>query len=155
MKPSTFCYKIGLATLMATIAGGCAAKEARPIAIAEPVGIPQRFQLPLDKAHLTEVPGPAGAVSEKTPGFVVHIDPTTGQILSKPPVTPPGHELQLLQSAPSSAPQAQEAPSPTPGGGVMVNLNRQFHTPLVATMDADGKIRFQHRATEPSSGETK
>jgi hypothetical protein len=155
MKPSTFCYKIGLATIMATMAGGCAARETRPIAIAEPVGAPPPFEFPLDNARATEVPALGGTVSDRVSWFVVHIDPTTGQILPKPPVVPPGHELQLFQTAPPSAPQALEVPSPTPGGGVMVNLNRQFHTPLVATVDQDGKIKFEHRASEPSSGDTK
>jgi hypothetical protein len=48
-------------------------------------------------------------------------------------------------------PQAVEVPSPVPGGGVKVNLNRQFHQPLFAIIDGDGKLRFQHRPAHSDS----
>jgi hypothetical protein len=52
-------------------------------------------------------------------------------------------------------PQALETPSTAPGGGVKVNLNRQFHRPLVATIDADGKVTLEHRSAQQSPEERK
>ena len=37
-----------------------------------------------------------------------------------------------------------EVPSSVPGGGVKVDLQGRFQSPLVGTIDADGKVKMQH-----------
>ena len=87
---------------------------------------------------------PSALAGEKTPGLIVGIDPTTGEFLPQPPaggVTP----SDKAEAAKVPAPQLHEVPSPTPGGGVMVELKDRFLTPLVATVDADGKVKLKHQ----------
>ncbi len=92
--------------------------------------------------------------TEGTAGIVVHIDPTTGRFLPEPPagnVTPPPATASLK----ASPPPLYETASPTPGGGVMIDLNGQFHTPLVATINADGKVTLNHASTIPGQAESR
>jgi hypothetical protein len=44
------------------------------------------------------------------------------------------------------ASELKESQSPIPGGGVMIELDDRFRSPLTATIDADGKLRFEHKA---------
>jgi hypothetical protein len=81
----------------------------------------------------------------------VYIDPQTGAISPDPsPGTPP------------SAPTAQErsgfsrsheglVETPLPDGGFKLELQGRFQSPLVGTVDADGKVRTRHlnRLPEP------
>jgi hypothetical protein len=145
--------KFVLAALLAGSAGGCVEKLALPVASVES-GASSRPSI--DAAEVKEAPNSAGHVAQQAPGLVVHIDPATGEILPRPvPPASPKPESQTLQSTPASVPQALETPSTAPGGGVKVNLNRQFHRPLVATIDADGKVTFEHRSAQQSPEERK
>lgn len=93
-------------------------------------------------------------ITQRTEGMVVHVDPNNGQILPQPPTAVPTHggETQWFHSATAPAEQPQEVLSPTPGGGVMVNLHRQFHQPLIATIDETGKVHLRHgRVNQPSA----
>jgi hypothetical protein len=149
--------KAGLAAVLIALAGGCAHKLADQVASEEWSAVPGIVQPSLASTEAREISHSAGQVISKAPGLVVHIDPLTGEILPKPPVPPAGQILdpQQYQSAPAPAPQAVEVPSPVPGGGVKVNLNRQFHQPLFATMDADGRIRLEHRPAQTLNVEGK
>lgn len=84
---------------------------------------------------------PAGAA-----GMTIYIDPKTGALLKEP--APGAVPLQLtreLQEALSTSHQGLvEVPSPVPGGGVMIDLQGRFQSPLFVTIDADGKVRVQH-----------
>ncbi len=145
MNGSRCFEKIALAVLLTALAGGCTQKLAPYVAMGQPDLVPESSQLSFDPTQGREIPN--SKLSQQAPGLVVHLDPATGEILPKPPGAPGGQELepQLFQSAPAPAPQLLEVPSATLGGGVKVNLNRQFHQPLLATMDADGKIKIEHR----------
>jgi hypothetical protein len=132
-----------LAALLAASASGCVENLALSVGNGESGASSRPF---IDAAQVKEAPSSAGHVAQQAPGLVVHIDPTTGEILPRPvPSGTPQPESQTLQSAPVSEPQAVEKPSTAPGGGIKANLNRQFHRPLVATVDADGKVTFEHR----------
>ncbi|MGH7926924.1 MAG: hypothetical protein ACREQV_03930, partial [Candidatus Binatia bacterium] len=65
-----------------------------------------------------------------------------GQITQPPTAKPP-------------LPELRQTLSPVPGGGVMIDLDDRFHTPLTATIDAGGKVRFEHKPTAPGSGDKK
>ena len=126
--------KLGLGVLMATLTNGCVAHT-----IGQITSEPQMSHSQSTLGQHTEPP-------EKTPAIIVHIDPQTGRIIT-PPTTPlPGQVPQSpLDTAKQPLPQLQQTLSPVPGGGVMIQLDERFHTPLTATVDADGKVRFEHK----------
>ncbi|MGH7926895.1 MAG: hypothetical protein ACREQV_03775, partial [Candidatus Binatia bacterium] len=142
---------------MATLAGGCVDKLTPPAVIGQKSTFPEGSRPSVDTTRAKEGRDGAAQPAQQTPAMIVHIDPATDQILPAPPLPPTGHipEPPLLQSAPASAPQFLEVPSPTPGGGVKVNLNRQFHQPLVATIDNNGRIKLRHRPAQHSGSATK
>ncbi len=72
----------------------------------------------------------------------VYIDPETGEFgepppEAAPPEAPPQAELQLQSE------ELVEVPGTTEAGGVTVELNGQFQSPLTVTRDADGKISLR------------
>lgn len=93
------------------------------------------------------------AAPEGTGGMRVYIDPQTGAISPDPaPATPPSAATERERNASSTSHQGLvEVPSSEPGGGVQVDLQGRFQSPLVGTMDADGKVRTRHlnRLPEP------
>jgi len=157
MKPSSYFAGVAPAALLAALAGGCAGKSAPTLATGGLSAISENSQPSRHTTPAKKVPDSAGGVAQSGAGLVVHIDPSTGQILPKPPIPPIGQELELqqLQSVPAQTPQALEVPSMVPGGGVKVNLNRQFHIPLVATIETDGKIKLEHQPAQQADSEAK
>lgn len=94
--------------------------------------------------------------SAVTPGgeaaIRVYIDPKTGKTGPPPPgELPPELPSQLMEALSTSSEGLVETPSPTPGGGFMIDLKGRFHAPLTATQDADGKVSIQHLPKEPGS----
>jgi hypothetical protein len=86
--------------------------------------------------------------------IVVHIDPQTGQI-TVPPMAAPTGQTQQPQINTLAMPPLRETVSPVPGGGVMIHLDERFLTPLMATIDGDGKLRIGHDLpTADSSGKS-
>ena len=88
----------------------------------------------------------AASASAQQPGMTVHINPETGAILKEPaPGTVP---LQLSPQERNAMSRSQEGlvsvPSTVPGGGVTVDLQGRFRSPLIATVGPDGKVRMQH-----------
>jgi hypothetical protein len=135
--------KFGLGVLIATFTNGCVAYTTQQISSSEPQ-ISHSQSTPDQK---TEPPG-------KAPAIIVHIDPQTGRIISSPATPAPGQVPQPpLDTAKPPLPQLQETLSPTPGGGVMIELDERFRTPLTATIDADGKVRFEHKPAMPGAND--
>jgi hypothetical protein len=89
--------------------------------------------------------------------MVIYIDPQTGAIRNTPtPGTVPVQLTPQLQNALSTSHQGlTESPNPVPGGGVKVDLQGRFQSPLVATIDANGKLKVQHLHEMPESGNQK
>ena len=153
MHTSTNSCKIALALLLSAIAGACAHKP-----------VPHAGAASLNTYSATIEPQPAAPEAEellqagghgapRPSGFIVHVDPLTGHILPEPPVPAHGQglERQQLQLPPIEPLPAVETPSPAPGGGVKVKLNRQFNQTLFATIEADGKIKVEHRPPHPEA----
>jgi hypothetical protein len=98
----------------------------------------------------TNVPQPPAntpaAVPQGAAGLRIHIDPKTGAILREPaPGTVPLQLTPQEQSALSRSTQGLvEVPSSVPGGGVKVDLQGRFQSPLIVTIDANGKAKMQH-----------
>jgi hypothetical protein len=95
---------------------------------------------------------PAGAV-EGAAGMKIYRDPVTGELVDPPAeveaqVSPPPDDALSTSSE-----GLVETLSPVPGGGVMVDLQRRFRSPLIATQDAEGKITIQHLPGGSSAGQ--
>ena len=88
-------------------------------------------------------------------GLRVHIDPQTGR-LTKSGV---GIPMQLSPAEVSALSTSHhglvEAWSPRQRGGVFINLQGRFQSPLVATVDEAGKVTIRHLDADALSVETK
>ena len=89
-------------------------------------------------------------------GLRVHIDPQTGRVTTKPGT---GIPLQLspaeVNALSTSHHGLVEAWSPRQRGGVFINLQGRFQSPLVATVDEAGKVTIRHLDADALSVETK
>jgi hypothetical protein len=104
----------------------------------------------------TLVPGhdeqPAGAVEGAT-GMRIYRDPVTGELGDPPAEAPDQISLPPADALSTSSEGLVETPSPMPDGGVMVDLQGRFRSPLIATQDAEGKITIQHLPSGSSAGQ--
>ncbi len=85
---------------------------------------------------------------EESPGMRAYLDPVTGEF-GVPPSweeEAQGTEALVAPGAPASTSDAGlvETTSPVPGGGVTVDLQGRFQSPLVATIGTDGKMTMRH-----------
>ncbi len=90
-------------------------------------------------------PNRAAQLSGGSAGMRVRIDPDTGQFKNPsadapPTKLPPAHANAFSTSSRGLSQQ----PSPTPGGGVMVDVQGRFLSPLTATLSPEGKLTIQH-----------
>lgn len=109
----------------------------------------------------TEPPSPEKATEAKPPGSApgmrVYIDPQTGGFLSEPP---PGVTLPELSPAERNALSTShqgltETPGTVPGGGVMLDLQGRFQSPLTATVGPDGKLTIEHNRLDAPPSDKK
>lgn len=109
------------------------------------------------EASAPQPPPDKGALAGGAAGMVIYIDPQTGAILKEPaPGTVPLQLTPVLQNAFSTSHQGLvEVPSAVPGGGVKVDLQGRFQSPLLVTIDANGKAKMQHLDEIPDSGDMK
>ena len=95
---------------------------------------------------------PLATVPEGAAGMVIYVDPQTGALLQEPaPGTVPLRLTPQLQNALSTS-QHDLVETPAAGGGVKVDLQGRFQSPLAATIDANGNLRLQHLPAMPESG---
>ena len=109
----------------------------------------------------TSVPQPSAEKPAAVPevaagGLRVYIDPQTGAIRQTP--FPGSAPLQLTpreQNALSTSHEGLvEVPSALPGGGVKLDLQGRFQSPLIATIDATGKVKMQHLGEQHGTHES-
>jgi hypothetical protein len=73
--------------------------------------------------------------SPGSPGYIVHIDPATGEFLPALDRPVAVQTDQSMQNAFSTSSEGlTEQSSPVPGGGIMVNLQGRFQNVFVATI---------------------
>jgi hypothetical protein len=136
MKTTSLQIKFGLAALTVTFIAGCFGQFG------------ERASSDSLASNLESETGQTTEPTEKAPGIIVHIDPKTGEIIIPPARALPGSVAQPpVDAAKKPLAEPRETPSPVPGGGVMIDLDERFQTPLSATIDTDGKVRFQHKQT--------
>lgn len=89
--------------------------------------------------------------SDNPSGIVVYIDPQTGAVRPDPAsgTVPLQLTPQDTNAASTSHEGLVETPSPVPGGGVALDLQGRFQSPLIGTIDADGRARVQHLPALP------
>jgi hypothetical protein len=98
---------------------------------------------------------PPAAVPKGAAGMIIYIDPQTGAILNEPaPGTVPLQLTPKLQNALSTSHQGL-VETPAAGGGVKIDLQGRFQSPLAVTIDANGNLRIQHLHEMPESGHNK
>jgi hypothetical protein len=97
------------------------------------------------------------AVPEAASGMIIHIDPQTGQLRKTPaPGTVPLQLNPQERNAFSTSHQGLvQVPSLVPGGGVRLDLQGRFQSPLVVTIDSEGKLKMQHLGEPRESGGNK
>jgi hypothetical protein len=144
MKQIPFRINLGLMGLLMTLTTGCfghVSEQANsaPRAISVEGG-----------------PGQAPEASERASGIIVHIDPKTGEIITPPTGALPGEvPPSPVDSTKKPPEELRQVPSPVPEGGVVIQLDERFDTPLSATIDADGKVKLGHKSATSDSGDKK
>ena len=109
---------------------------------------PVPSSMPLAEAKSSAL-SPDGSTRPVAPssqqGMTVHIDPATGEFIAEPV---PDEALEInpeMQNAMSTSSEGlSEEKSPIPGGGVGVNLQGRFQSPLIAHQDPNGSIKIRH-----------
>lgn len=146
MKQLSFRGSLGLVALLIVFVGGCAANLVAPKGLEKSSRGLEHEQPGFATARNSDSKTADPGANKGAPGIVVHIDPTTGEFRPEPPAK----EVMPAPAAKVSIPLFSEVSSPTPGGGVMIDLKGQFQTPLVATINADGKVTLKHETTMPA-----
>ncbi len=76
-----------------------------------------------------------------------YIDPETGEFVSLPEQETPVSSESIQPPAFSTSDETmEEASSPVPGGGVMIDLKGRFKSPVSATVEENGKTTIEHPA---------
>jgi hypothetical protein len=74
-------------------------------------------------------------------GYVVHIDPATGNIVEQSPsATPVAIDHEMSNALSTSFEGLKEVPSPVRGGGMMIDLQGRFQNSMVVVTDEDGNL---------------
>jgi len=84
-------------------------------------------------------------------GMKVYVDPSTGQITHTPPPNAATMSLSPAeQNAFSRSDQGLvQIPNAGPAGGVKVDLQGRFQSPLIATVGPDGRLQIKHAGEPP------
>jgi hypothetical protein len=82
----------------------------------------------------------------------IYRDPVTGALGEPPAEAPAQGPLPPDEALSTSSEGLVETPSPAPDGGVMVDLQGRFRSPLIATQDAEGKVTIRHSPGGPGPG---
>jgi hypothetical protein len=99
-------------------------------------------------------PSPAEPVTIPS-GYMIHIDPATGQLVDRAPGTVPVVFDEALQNALSTSSEGLvEVASPVEGGGTMIDLQGRFQNTMVSTVDENGVLQAPCISGLPDSGST-
>ena len=117
----------------------------------------QKYRKRKSRERLTSLVGLTVCLGAAMPAFgqTVYIDPNTGEVLSAPaPGTQPLRLSPAERTALSTSHQGLvQVPSAVPGGGVKLDLQGRFQSPLIAVVTVDGTARVHHLDDLPWLGE--
>lgn len=82
-------------------------------------------------------------------------DPKTGEWVSPPTGVSSAEASASADALSTSHTGLEVTPSPTPGGGMMIDLQGRFQSPVTATQDAEGKLSIQHQPQGAGADEEK
>jgi hypothetical protein len=86
-------------------------------------------------------------------GYVVHIDPATGEFVAQAQSTVSVVLDESMRNSLSTSSEGLEVvPSPVPGGGMMVNLQGRFQNMFVAAVDETGRVAASCNSSLPRDG---
>lgn len=134
-----------------TIFAGVAAAQADKNPLATKLTSSEEAEAPSSTTVAEGHGGKTAGGSQGSAAQRAFVDPKTGR-LGVPPAK--GRRTEAL--APSAAFSTSdeglvETLSPEPGGGVMVDLQGRFQSPLTITRDSDGNVRIEHVPSVPAS----
>jgi hypothetical protein len=139
--------------------GGSSMKSSRSLVLLNVLVVATCLMAMKGQAASQELPDASALREPSAPvsgGMRVHIDPQTGRFTTKPGA---GIPMQLspaeVNALSTSHHGLVEALSPRQRGGVFINLQGRFQSPLVATVDEAGKVTIRHLDADPLSIETK
>jgi hypothetical protein len=95
-------------------------------------------------SHLNSATHQPDRAATGNAGMVVDIDPKTGRLISPSAALPGQLPESSVETAKQPASELNQTLSPAPGGGVMIQLDERFLTPLTTTIGSDGKVRSEH-----------
>lgn len=99
------------------------------------------------KAPTTDAPVRAAA------GYVVHIDPETGEFVAPTQNTVSVELDEWMRNALSTSSEGLKVvPSPVPGGGMMVDLQGRFQNTFVAVVDESDHVAATCNSSHPNDG---
>lgn len=141
-----------MAGLLLCVSATGSSAAADELAISSPDGAPAGNESPPQS--------PTGAsAGDPAAGMTIHIDPHTRQAAPPPPATVPRQLSPAEARAFSTSHDGlTQRPSAIAGGGVLIDLQGRFHTPLVGTVGASGTITIRHgepTSAAPSEDETR
>jgi hypothetical protein len=86
---------------------------------------------------------------EPQPGLIIYVDPHTGQIVNAP-VGPPIQLPSSLRNAFDTSDRGLSiVRSRVRGGGILLHLRGRFQSPLIGTVDDQGRVHLQHPPETP------
>jgi len=81
------------------------------------------------------------------PGLKAYKDPVTGKFGPPPAGVQSSLPASALSNQKSAVSVMKEVPSPVIGGGMMIDLKGRFRKDLIATKDAEGRIKIEHQSS--------
>jgi hypothetical protein len=92
-------------------------------------------------AERTEVTAIAEQPATRHNGFVVYLDPATGNVVeSRPGAKPFVIDMDLANSLSTSSDGLEEVASPVEGGGVMIDLQGRFRNAMVMVTEENAMV---------------
>jgi len=81
------------------------------------------------------------------PGLKAYKDPVTGKFGPPPAGVQSSLSSAAVKNRRSTTSVMKEVPSPVTGGGMMMDLKGRFRKSLMATKDAEGRIKIRHQSS--------